>query len=387
MASFRPILPLFYRFIFIGVFFLVFFPVFILADGLDREIKELETFSKSFSLVKDVFLFEKTDRELILSAIKGMVEGLDAYGGILSRGELEKLENNTLGERKGVGVNLDKENGFFVISRVIKGSPAEKAGLAQGLIVTRINDYEISKLGDEEMLKLIEDSTSDELRLEYHHPLTPRESKKIRLEKSQFKENSVETLNPLPGVLVFRIHQFIKDTPQEIRTQLKLHEHKGVILDLRNNPGGLLISAVELAEMFVPKGVIVMIRDNKDEIVDKYISRRSKEDLIPVVLVLINRETASAAEILAGAIKDLKAGVLIGERSFGKGVVQSIYPVSDDLYIKLTTAKYYTASGISFHQKGIQPDIPVKDSALFTRYKKDDLIYNKALEMIAGLLK
>ena len=176
-----------------------------------------------------------------------------------------------------------------------------------------------------------------------------------------------------------RIYQFIKRTPKEIRSHLSGRNLKAIILDLRNNPGGLLLSAVETAEQFISLGAIVETRTRDDKVIEKYVSHRVFDGARPFLVVLINRYSASAAEILAGALKDRKEGIIVGEKSFGKGVVQSIYPLDNDIFVKLTTARYFTPGGVSFHNKGIQPDIEVKDNFHVTRYDISDKIFQKAL--------
>jgi carboxyl-terminal processing protease len=164
--------------------------------------------------------------------------------------------------------------------------------------------------------------------------------------------------------------------------------NKALILDLRNNPGGLLISAVEVAELFVDIGEIVQIRDRQNKVIERYIARESAVSDRPFLIVLINGFTASAAEIVAGVIRDRGIGLLIGERSYGKGVVQSVFPVGADLYVKITTAQYYTPSEIGFNGVGIEPDIPVHDSISASRYGQSDSVFQKAVEIAeAGILR
>ena len=152
-----------------------------------------------------------------------------------------------------------------------------------------------------------------------------------------------------------KIKQFQKNTGSEVKSAITKYQPKAIILDVRNNPGGLLLSAVETAEIFLPSGKIVEIKDKNGRAIEKYISRRESNKLPFHLFVLQNKQSASAAEILSGAIKDRQVGKVIGEKSYGKGTVQTVYPISKDLYIKLTTAKYFTASGISFDKTGVIP--------------------------------
>ncbi|MBU2514485.1 S41 family peptidase [bacterium] len=370
-----------------GSFLLVFFLLLFIfsdkksqADDLNAEIKSLEDFSTVYHIIKSRYIQVKNSEDLMFSAMEGMVRGLDPYSDILTQKDLEKLELHSVGQYIGVGVTIQKSGDLFVITQVFKDSPAAAAGIVVGDIIIKIGETILKGKTDEEIRRLLVGDIDTKVSVEIQRGTQEDAVLVKNLKRSLVKANSVECFNQDEKTKVITVFQFLKHSSREIDECMKEDNRSTIILDLRNNPGGLLISAVEAAELFLGIGEVVQIRNRENEVIEKYISRKPLPEDAPRLIVLTNRYSASAAEILAGAIRDRQAGVLIGEQTFGKGVVQTIYKVSNDIYIKITTAHYYTPSAKSFDKVGIQPDIEVSDTEGFTRYNSKDLIFMKALD-------
>lgn len=349
--------------------------------NLDHEIRLLEEFSKSYTLIKNRYVDQVDSGDLMRAAIKGMARSLDPYSDLLTKEEFEKLELHSVGKYVGIGLTVQKSGHHFVVTQVYKDSPAGNAGIKPGDRIVSINQQNLEDKPDSEILRLLLGKAGSSVELE----IVPTVNQELRLSKTVqrqlIKVNSVECSENVGDIKLITIFQFMKHTAKEVSRCLRKESYEAVILDLRNNPGGLLIASVEVAELFLEMGEIVQIRNRRDQLIEKYISRKA-EGVDTRLYVLINRYSASAAEILAGAIKDRQVGTLVGEKSFGKGVVQSVYPVSQDLYIKLTTAYYYTPSGININGSGIEPDIMVEDNNKLNRYDNEDAVYQQTLQLI-----
>ncbi|MCP4750352.1 MAG: S41 family peptidase [Proteobacteria bacterium] len=352
------------------------------ADAFDKEIKNLENFSNVYHLIQRQYIKPKNGDELIRSAIRGMVKSLDPYSAVLGKKELERLEFQSIGKYPGIGVYIQNANGAFVVTQVMSSSPAALAGMKPGDIIVRIEGESLTGKSESELNRLFAGDVGTSLEVGYYHPKKPDRIIEREIKRTWIKANSVDFFEHAPEIAILRIHQFQKNTPVETDRYLQRRKYKTVILDLRNNPGGLLVSAVETAELFVGTGMIVETRDKSGQVIEKYISRRYFKTEPPFLVVLMNRFSASAAEILAGAIKDREQGILVGERSYGKGVVQTVFPLPNELYVKITTARYYSPSGTSFDKVGIEPDYLVKDSTDILRYGSNDRIFQKALKLV-----
>lgn len=353
----------------------------VLADSLDAEIHNLEQFSTVYQLIRHEYVVNKDSNELIGSAIEGMVKRLDPYSTVLSAEELKNLELQSVGKYVGIGVTINQKDGRYIITQVYKGSPADQAGLVPGDEIYKIDDIVLADINYQELRDLLQGDIGSQIQISFRVPGDNRTVQEVSLKRVLVKANSVECIRHSPDIVVFAIHQFMKHTARELKSCVNKSPSSAVILDLRSNPGGLLISAVEVAELFLDIGEIVQIRDRENRVIERYVARESQPDDQPILYVLINSYSASASEILAGAIRDRGSGILIGEKSFGKGVVQSVFPVGGDLYIKITTAHYYTPSDIKFDGVGIKPDVAVSDDLSAIRYSKKDRIFGKAIEL------
>ena len=352
------------------------------ADDLDEEIRSLESLSKTYHLIQSEYVEPVTIKQLLRSAIEGMVSSLDEYSEAIDREELEKLEAQATGKFAGVGVSIQKDVEHYVVTQVIKGSPADNAGLKPGDVLVQLNDVRLSDQKDTDLSRLVRGKAGTPLTVSFYHPEKPDQMIRRDIIRKIVAFPSVLYFDVGSTAIVIQVQQFQKSTPGEIDHALGKKRYKSVILDLRNNPGGLFLAAVETADLFIDGGEIVETRDKDNALIERYVAQSNKGRKPPFLIVLINRYSASSAEIVAGAIKDRGVGLIVGEISYGKGVVQTVFPLGSDLFVKLTTARYFTPSGISFHKSGIKPDYEIEDTIEVTRYGPDDKIYLKSQELI-----
>jgi len=343
----------------------------------------LEKLITTYYLIKNEYLEQVSTETLINGAIKGMVESLnDSYSVYMDENAFKNLNVQIEGTFGGIGVEIDKnENKQLVVIAPIPGTPAERAGLKSGDIIEKVDEKETTKLTVIEAASLIrgEPGTSVTLKI-----LRERENRSftVKLVREKISIPSVKG-EILPGhqdigylqVMHFNRTSTISQLEREL-DKLNKEQVDGIILDLRDNPGGDLEAAVELAGYFLKEGPVVRIvnRDGNEEV--RYPSRLTQLK-VPLV-VLIDEGTASASEIVAGAIKDSKSGLLLGTRTFGKGLVQTLYKLGDNEGLKLTTNKYLTPKGNDIDGKGIQPDIVVEQPENTDK----DVQLEKAIEVL-----
>ncbi len=371
-----------YRVVIICMVLLFIKPAVGFSDNLDDEIRSLESLSKTYHLIQSQYIESRTVRQLVRSAVEGMVSSLDPYSEAFNREELKNLESQATGKFAGIGISIQNDASRHVVIQVVKGSPSEKAGLTPGDILVQLNGVKLTGQKETDLSRLVRGEVGSRLTISFYHPEKPDEIIKRSIIREMIKFPSVVHFEVGPSTIVIQIQQFQKNTPDEIVDVLNRKPYGAVVLDLRNNPGGLFLAAVETADLFIDGGDIVETRDKENRLIERYVSRKNSRTELLEVVVMINRHSASSAEIVAGAIKDRGVGLIVGEKSYGKGVVQTIFPLGEDLFVKLTTARYFTPSGISFHEVGIEPDYPIEDSIGITRYGSNDQIYQKSLDLI-----
>ena len=334
----------------------------------ERLAKEFQNFVRIFSIVEQSYVDELSHKELFNKTIKGMMTKLDPHSSYLEPKEQEDLLENSSGKFGGLGIVISMEDGLVKVISPIDDTPAYRAGIQAGDLIIKIDNTSVRGL-----------SLSDAVDLMRGEPKTPVKITILRKNKDPFELKIIRdiiTIISVRGYLLkedigyARISSFQGPTRDLLKKKIKELQQKsqpklnGLILDLRNNPGGLLNSAVEVSDLFLDnKGLIVYTKGRLPNSNIKFSS--TKGDIlsrIPIV-VLINKGSASASEIVSGALQDHKRAVIIGEKSFGKGSVQTVIPFSDGYGLKLTTARYYTPSGRSIQAKGIEPDIVLKDLA------------------------
>jgi carboxyl-terminal processing protease len=328
----------------------------------------LNLFGDVFDRVRSDYVEPVTDEKLIESALNGMLTSLDPHSGYMNEKSFEEMQVQTKGEFGGLGIEVTMDNGLVKVVSPIDDTPAARAGLKPNDYVSMIDDTPVMGLTLSEAVEKMRGPVGSKVRL-----TVLREGEKEPLEKTLTRDTiKIQSVRARSegDVAYIRITSFAETTYDTMEEALSEQEKKigkkfkGVVLDLRNNPGGLLDQAIAVSDAFLERGEIVSTRSRKPEESRRYDA--TSGDLIrglPMV-VLINEGSASASEIVAGALKDHKRAIVLGMKSFGKGSVQTVIPVKDHGAIRLTTARYYTPSGVSIQAKGITPDIVVEQAEL-----------------------
>ena len=329
--------------------------------------KQLNLFGEVYERVRSEYVEKISDKELIEAAINGMLQSLDPHSSYLNAESFTEMKIQTKGEFGGLGIEVTMENGLVKVVSPIDETPAAKAGIQSGDYISHINDEPVMGLSLSEAVDKMRGPINTELKITVLRE--GKESFNLTLKRAVIQVTSIKSKKE-KDVGYLRITSFTQKTYKNLVKEFKkLNEDmkgnmKGLVLDLRNNPGGLLDQAVSVSDAFLDRGEIVSTRgrDNKGE--QRY--NASKGDItngLPIV-ILINGGSASASEIVAGALQDHKRGILMGTKTFGKGSVQTIIPVTSKGAVRLTTARYYTPSGVSIQAKGVSPDIYVPQSKI-----------------------
>ncbi len=337
--------------------------------------------------IKKDYLYEVSDEDLRDGELKGMVAALkDPYSEYLTEEDLKEMNQETSGSFYGIGFTVYKnENNQIEVVSPIKDTPADRAGIKSKDIVVKVNGKNYT--GDEmkEAIKVIKGEKGSTVHLTIYRPST-KKTLEMDVERAEIKIETVIS-HKIENLGYIGIIQFNDHTDEEFKThldELKKQNVKGLIIDLRGNPGGTVSSVVKIADMLLPEGTIVSAKDKNHKIVFEY--KSDKEQYDKPIVVLINEGSASASEILSRAIKDFNRGKLVGVKSFGKGIVQTVFPFQDGTGVKLTTSEYFTPSGENIHNIGIKPDIEVKlkDDVKGIGYEhlKEDTQLQKAIEVL-----
>lgn len=329
-------------------------------------LQELRTFTDVFANIKGNYVEDVDDKTLIENAVRGMLAGLDPHSAYLDVDAYRDLQVGTSGEFGGLGIEVGMEDGFVKVIAPIDDTPAQRAGIQAGDMIVRLDETPVKGLTLKEAVDLMRgkpgtDITLTIVREGHDGPI------KAKITRSVIKVKSVKSRMLEDGFGYLRITQFQSGTGNnliEAVNDLKKQNDgklKGVILDLRNNPGGVLNAAVDVSDAFLRKGLIVYTegRTENSRIEFNATSNDVLDDAL--IVVLVNVGSASASEIVAGALQDHKRAIVMGERTFGKGSVQTILPMNDGSALKLTTARYYTPSGRSIQAEGIVPDIQLEN--------------------------
>ena len=335
----------------------------IAADTSALPLEELQMFADVFNQIRQGYVESVPDSKLFELAVQGMLSGLDPHSVFLKEKAFDSLQETTKGEFSGLGIEIGQDRGYVTIIAPIDGSPAEAAGLEAGDVILKIDGESVRDLPVNKSVELMRGPTGSEVLLTIGRRgvADPFDVTVIR---DIIKVPSVRSRELMEGYLWLRASQFQRDTGQEaiakIESALSEEPLKGIVLDLRNNPGGVLGASVDMAGAFLDGGLVVYTEGRHPQSKDRF--EATPGDMIKEVpiVVLINGGSASASEIVAGALQDRRRAVIMGTRSFGKGSVQTILPVTDTRAVKLTTALYYTPNGRSIQAEGIVPDIVVE---------------------------
>ncbi|MDN5783001.1 MAG: S41 family peptidase, partial [Luteimonas sp.] len=358
-------------------------------SATELPLDELRSFVEILNRVKQGYVEEVSDKDLIENSIRGMLDGLDPHSAYLSPQAFKELSISTTGEFGGLGIQVTMDNGFVRVVAPIDDTPAKRAGVEAGDLIIRINDEPVKGMTLMEAVKVMRGKPGSEITLTIlrEGETAPFE---ITIERAVIEVKSVKSRMLDDGYGYIRISHFANHTGDNLRQQIKdLKEQaggslKGIVLDLRNNPGGVLHAAVAVADTFLEDGQVVSMRGrapNTDQVF-----KAEPGDLLdgqPIV-VLVNEGSASASEIVAGALKDNGRAIIMGRRTFGKGSVQTILPLKSGAAIKLTTARYYTPSGDSIQARGITPDVVIEH--VVVQSAKKDRISPLSEADLAGVL-
>ena len=349
-------------------------------------IEELRAFTEVFGRVKSDYVEPVADKKLITEAINGMLTGLDPHSAYLDQEAFRELQVGTQGEFGGLGIEVGMEDGFVRVVSPIDDSPASRADIKAGDLIVKLDDTSVKGMTLNDAVKRMRGKPNTQITLTI---VRKGETKPIvvTLTRAVIKIQSVKSKLLEPGYAYVRVSQFQEHTgdtlARAVERMFKENQGpmKGIVLDLRNDPGGLLNGAVAVSAAFLPKDVLVVYTDGRTEDAKMKLNAspehyvrggRNKEDFLKTLpagaktvpmVVLVNGGSASASEIVAGALQDHERAVIMGQQTFGKGSVQTILPLGNNTAIKLTTARYYTPKGRSIQAKGITPDILLDDGS------------------------
>ena len=381
----------------VGILISINLPVF--ADktkSSNLPIDDLRTFAEVFGKIKSDYVENIEDKKLIKEALNGMLSGLDPHSTYLDEDHFKDLQHGTSGEFGGLGIEVGMEDGFVLVISPIEDTPAFKAGLKSGDLIMKLDETAVKGLTLNEAVKLMRGKPGTAINLQVLRKGLDGPFD-LKITRAQIKTKSVKAKLVEPNYAYIRLTQFQERTGEDLAIALKKlrKENKfafnGIILDMRNNPGGLLNSSVAVSAAFLKEGDLVVYTegrapDSKMNLTaspENFVRNDPRKNNflkdLPVdikdtpMVVLINNGSASASEIVAGALQDHKRALIVGTKSFGKGSVQSILPMMNGTAIKLTTARYFTPKGRSIQAKGIEPDIVVEDGMETLAVRESDL--------------
>jgi len=331
--------------------------------GTGDAYKNLELLTEVLRQIEKNYVEPQDNRKLVQGAIKGMVQSLDPHSTFLSKEEHQELLSETKGSFSGIGIEITVKDNVLTVVSPIEGTPAYKAGIQAGDKIVKIDGKLAADMTLPEAVKSIRGEKGSKVTL-----TIMREGAEKPLEFTMTRDvipiKSVRSTLLNPKIAYVRVSNFQSKTTSDLSAELEKIENggklEGLILDLRNNPGGLLSQAIDVSDLFLESGVIVSTKGRESSQDMRATAHKKKTDRNYPMVVLVNGGSASAAEIVAGALQDNKRALILGTKTFGKGSVQTIIPLSDGSGLRLTTAMYYTPSGRSIQASGIEPDVEVK---------------------------
>jgi carboxyl-terminal processing protease len=351
-------------------------------EELPLPFEEVRIFAEALDNIRSSYVREIDDKTLLEYAIKGMLAGLDPHSAYLAGEEYDSLQENTQGQFGGLGIEIGEQDGYIKIISPIDDSPAQRAGILPGDLIIELDGKPLREMLINDAINMMRGEIGTTIDIGIMREGVP-EPLEFTLTRDVIAVASVRHRELEPGYEYLRISQFKVNTGTEVEEALaEIREAtpdlKGLVLDLRNNPGGILQASVQVVDSFITEGKIVYTQGRDNEVqMEFFADALDPSGGVPMV-VLINSGTASAAEIVSGALQDHGRAVIMGTRSFGKGSVQSVMPIAENRAIKLTTSLYFTPDGRSIQAQGIKPDIEVEEAFVTratgrTNYTEADL--------------
>jgi carboxyl-terminal processing protease len=340
----------------------------------DKTYNSLKMFTDVLEELEKNYVDDVNSESLIHNAIKGMVGNLDPHSSFMPPEAFDELQDDTKGEFSGIGIVITMKDGILTVVSPIEGTPAYKAGIQAGDSIIRIDDKSTKDMELWEAVNMMRGPQNKPVRITIIREGEP-DAIEYSINRDIIPMESVRSATLKPGFGYLRITNFRMNTLDDIKTHLtrleaENKEMKGLVMDLRDNPGGLLDQAVKISDLFLTKGDIVSIKGKQERNSQVFRASQGSEDRKYPVVVLINGGSASASEIVAGALQDQSRALILGTTSFGKGSVQTVRPLKDGYGIKYTIARYYTPNGRSIQAKGIEPDIEVAYEIIEEKEKK-----------------
>ena len=355
--------------------------VYALKDNDQIPFEDLQAFTEVFSRVKSDYVESVDDKKLIEDAIRGMLNGLDPHSSFLNTTEFSDLKIGTTGQFGGLGIEVGMENGFVKVISPIDDTPAARSGVQASDIIIKLDDKSVKGMTLNEAVKMMRGKPNTSIDLTIVREGEPKPLV-IQITREIIRVKSVKNRMLEPGYGYVRITNFQSRTTTDLLKAIsdlqKEERLKGMVLDLRNNPGGVLNGAVGVSDAFINDGLIVYTEGRIDDSSHRYQATPGDSLNGAPLVVLLNGGSASASEIVAGAIQDHKRGIIMGTKSFGKGSVQTIQELRNGSAVKLTTARYFTPNGRSIQAKGIEPDIVLSTLKLSANDEKADESYSES---------
>lgn len=348
-------------------------------DQREATYRQLEIFANVLSILQENYIDDIDANETIDGAISGMLLSLDPHSSYLTAEDFSELQDETRGNFSGIGIEITIRDGILTIISPIEGTPADLAGLKAKDLIVKINGAATKNMPSMEAIKQLRGPKGSKVTISVYRDGW-QELKEFTIVRDIISLNSVTGLFLEPGFAYIRITNFQGHTTKDVKQlliELEQKKHiKGLILDLRNNPGGLLDQAISISDIFLEEGLVVYTKGRiQEQNMTFQAHANNGKNQYPLV-ILVNEGSASASEIVAGAIQDHKRGVIVGTQTFGKGSVQTILPMPGGSGLRLTTARYYTPNGRSIQAKGIEPDVEVPQIVYVEKETKETALPN-----------
>ncbi len=337
-------------------------------------------FTKILNIIEHEYVDETNTTALVNKALKGLMSNLDAHSSYMDKKEYKDLNIHTKGEFGGLGISVGMKDGALTVIAPIKDTPAYKAGIQAGDVIIKLDNRATMGMNIDEAVSIMRGKPGSSILLTIvrKNEQKPRE---IKISRAIIKVQSVYAKIIDGDLLYIQVTSFDQNVVKEVKKALaKYSKAKGIVLDLRNNPGGLLNQAVGLTDLFVDKGVIVSQKGRTKAENITFKAKADKDDVKIPMVVLVDGGSASASEIVSGALQDLKRAVVVGEKTFGKGSVQAVIPIGKEEGLRLTVARYYLPSGRSIQAKGVDPDVVVHPGSITNEMSSNGLIKESELD-------